>query len=330
VNSSATARLATLISVISTSTLLAQSITVGAVTHNHLSVSASTLSGNIVTASLPAGTDILEGMVLSTKNSLTATGRAVTSFTLNEGNSEISANLRATASSTAGQAAFASTGLSQVLVQIDLAHPMTLEVGMEAIGVSCTGHANGQVTIDIGNDGSPELVLTALNAFWEEASNCSLVDFQAGTTDILISTELDIAPHETQSNFVIMNGRLTVKPSHTEATAEGAGCGIELEVAPLFNYNVQFIIEGEQSGDVPFLALGGFRQQLPLPMSMNCDLLITPDWMIPMQNLTPQLIPLICMGPGQAFAQAAIFRPQLASSSSGPFLMSQRVAIMVR
>jgi hypothetical protein len=308
--------------------LLAQSITISAAAHNDLSVSATTENGKLARFVTPAGTQLPSCFALTTEGPVASPSQASIGIATTASTDSLTADLKVTAWTPGGGAGSAGSGLSQVLVQVDLAFAMTLDLEFHGTIIVCGGPPTGKVAIDIGNDGSNELEITAQTASFEEQQGSLVLTLPAGTTDIMVTTELDLSPMDASGGFVEIAADITVKPGHTTADSEGSACGAELEVTPMFNGNVRFTILDEQAGDVPFLALGGARQQLPLPISISpgCNLLITPDWFVPLQPFNPHFIPLICMGTGQLFAQAAIYR----QSSSGSFRMSQRVAIEVR
>ena len=312
--------------------LLAQSISISATAHNDLSVAATTENGKLARFVTPAGTQLPSCFALTTEGPLPSPSQAAIAITTTASTDSLEANLKVTAWTPGGGAGSAGSGLSQVLVHVTLAHAMTLDLGFLGTITVCGGLPTGSIAIDVGNDGSNELEITAQTASFEEQQGSLMMTLPAGTTDIMLTTELDISPTDASGGFVELAANLTVKPGHTTADSEGSACGTELAVTPMFNGNVRFSILDEQAGDVPFLALGSARQQLPLPLSIStgCDLLITPDWFIPLQPSTPHFIPLICMGTGQLFAQSATYRQPTAGSSPGSFRMSQRVAIEVR
>lgn len=324
-------RHAALIGLLSTTSLLAQSISMEAVAQSSLTVTGQLASGDLVVEDVPEGTPLSDGFMLSTIGSGSVIGSASSHLALVEEPHYLRAQLDSFAWTAAGSGARAGAGLSQVLVRVDLAFSMPLDLEMGGWIVACSGQPTGEVKFDIGNDGSAEFVLTAQSQALEEGTSNQSVTLPAGVTEILISTELDMPLMQAATGSVVVSGSLVIRPTHTTTVSEGAGCGAGLEVAPLFDYNVRFTIAGEQAGDIPFLALGVARQQLPLPMpiSMGCDLLITPDVLIPVQAATPEFIPLICMGRGEIFAQAAIFQPQALAGAQGSFRMSPRIAIEV-
>ena len=331
-NSPTLIRRIAVISALCTPALLAQSITICATAHRDLSVSATTQEGKQTQFVTPAGTPIPSCFALTTQGPVASPSQATLSIITSETAESVGVDLQATAWAPAGGTGSAGSGLSEIIVQVTLAHAMTLELDLNGAITVCSGPPTGKVAIDIGNDGSRELEIMAQSAPFEELQRSLTMTLPAGTTDIMIATELEILRQDATGGFVAIATSLTVRPGHTVAASEEAACGAELEVAPLFNGNVRFSILDEQADDILFLALGGARQTLPLPsgISAGCNLLITPDWIVPIQPFSPEFIPLICMGTGQLFAQAAIFRQPATGTASGSFGMSQRVAIEVR
>jgi len=318
-----------LIGLLSTSSLLAQSFSATATAHNELTVIGESTPCNPVTATVPAGTPLANGFCITTWGTSAVLGNAQTCLTRSEDHAIARAHLMSVAETNTGSGLMAGTGLSQILYQVSAPPGVPLVVELTGRIGTCSGEPTGEVKIDIGNDGTNELALTA-ETFLDEVTEQIFVTAPTGTIDILISTELN-SPMGSNGSFVFVDAIATVKPGHTTATDELSACGTWLKATPLLDFNVQFESWNEQPGDVCFLALGAARQQLPLPMpiSMGCSLLITPDWVMPMQPMTPEFIPLVCMGAGEIFAQIATFRPQPPGSSQGDFLMSQRVALEV-
>lgn len=330
VNLSTITRYTALAGVLSAQPLLAQAVSISAIADGDLVVTTGNTTGATSVVTAASGQDLSTGLLLETLPlpAQTAQAQAQTGLFVHQDANSAGARMHSvawTAASGNGMP-FAGTGTSRILVQVTLHQSMTLDVSFRASVIACATAPTGRAWVDIGNDGTIDAQATPGASLFGIESHNLTVTMPAGTTDILLGTELVLPAIDTFGQVVETVAGFTIEPGHASILWEGVSCGAQLNAEPLLNGDVRFWVGGQQLGDLPFLIIGNNRNAQPFPIVPGCNLLVTPDVLIPLPTWSYHHVPMAGLN-GQLFAQGALLRPQALFLSPAGLFTSQRIAI---
>lgn len=312
-------------------TLPAQSLTATVSAASDILLTTRQVGQSAQKVTVPAGTLIGSGIILEDQTQQGAQG--ILRSYQNQNRQGVHVELSCSASTAHGHAgAAAGLGRVELLVELTLQEPLTIEISWFAWMISCANAPGGFASIDIGNDGSVELVVETKPSSFTNAGDSRLFRMPAGTTPVLLTAELNLpAVADPLGRVAEVITGISIKPTHANIRWEGPQCQSALRAHSLLDgETVSFWADNKQLGDLPLLVFGHDRASLTLPVTPNCQLLVTPDVIVPMAYWSYTSLPLGALGPGELFVQGVILRPQQAALSPIRVLTTQRGAVELR
>lgn len=301
------------------------------ITTTPLLLTASAGAATAVPVSLPAGSDITAGLSLSSFVPGADAGlQAAFSFATNTFAAHLLGQL-GTLPFVAPDAA-ASYGRAGIVVELSAPRPMKLRLVLMASDFAVPGTQPVHAEIDVGNDGSSELQFTNPGGGCADSNRILFVDVPAGLFCVGIVVEGSLrAPRSDSCVLTSLQARFTVEPAHADVAYDGPFCGGSILAIPrLDGETVSFAVGPQYLGGLSWLVFGAAATQTPLLPSSSCNLLVTPDVIVPMPTWSMLDLPLARLGMSHWFVQGVSFQPQFFMQPPTQLHTSMRGSLRIR
>jgi hypothetical protein len=201
---------------------------------------------------------------------------------------------------------------AKFLVTMVLPRPMRLRITMNAGSVSTTQTPSQTAAIDIGDDGSRELVFASQPGCGSQGRSVA-VDLPAGRFVVSMTIALDM-PAAIGCRFnrsACVFAELLIDPAHVEITPISQACGGLLDSTPLLDgESVRFWGGPQQLGGFSWIVLGAAETHIPLPATAGCSLLASPDIVVAQPMANYLVLPIARLAPMDLYVQAVVWTPQ--------------------